>query len=359
MIKINLLGRKENKKEPLRSERKGGSTVKTTLYIIILIVAIGLGIYTYFPGLFDLISIKPKPQISTQEPPKTEVPQTQTPVKDTTQQALIQKETPPPIETEKPKEEVKPEQKVEVQKPVETAKPKEEISKQKPEVQKPKEPVKPKQEIPKQKEEKPMPVAGDYLTNAYLINQRELSGFSALREAVSGNISYSLITVNNGQFISEILVSTKDEIAQYNINVKNKISGGGIKIVSINETADTKKLKTQIWGNLDAYKMPKGKTEISLKNYYKSSEVISKIRSIAKKSGFVIKSSVIQNSFEQDNYQKFPVTIRIGGYDGNTVGFIKNLQKENLNFIIQKISGVPDKKEILIVILFEIFVPSA
>ncbi len=359
MIKINLLGHKEVKKEPLKSERKGGSIVKTVFYVIILIIAIGLGIYTYFPGLLKYIPVKTKPQVSIQEPSKIEVPETKAPIKDTTQQALVQKETIPPIE-QKPKEEIKPEPKTEVQKPKETVIPKEEISKPKEEIPKPKTEVqKPKEEIPKPKEEAPKPVAGEYLTNAYLINQRELSGFSALREAVSGNMNYSLITVNNGQFISEILVGTKDEIAQYNINVKNKLPESGIKIIGINETTETKKLKAQIWGYLDSYKMQKEKTEISLKNYYKPSEVISKIRSIAKKSGFIIKSFVIQNSFEQDNYQKFPVLIRIGGNDGNTVDFLKNLKKENLNFIIQKISGVPDNKEILIAIIFEVFVPSA
>ncbi|GAI20483.1 unnamed protein product, partial [marine sediment metagenome] len=178
--------------------------------------------------------------------------------------------------------------------------------------------------------------------------------------AVSKKIEYNLITVNEGYFISEIIVESKDEIAQYDIDLKGKIPEGGIKIIGVNETTETNKLIAQIWGYLESYKGLPEKTEIPFKEFYKPSEIISKIKSIGKKSGFVIKSYAIQKTFEQDNYQKSPVLLKLQGYDENSINFLKSLKKENLNFLIQKISGVPelDKKSVLIAINLEVFVPS-
>ena len=315
MIKINLLGIREKPKKPIkRKEKKRKSPTKTIFYIIILLFAVGLGIYTYFPELFDLIPLKLKDRLI--------IPEKGIPPIDTTQKLAVKEAAPPEIEPEKP----------------------------------------PEKDVPKPKPEitKPTLKTEDYLKMVYINNQREIDGFSALRGAVSKGIEYTLITVNEDYFISEIVADSKDEIAQYDINLKSRIPEGGIKIIGINETVETKKLTAQIWGYLDSYKGMLEKTEIPFNEFYKPSEIISKIRRIAKKNGFVIKSYTIQKAFEQGNFKKSPVLLKLQGYDENSINFLESLKKENLNFLIQKISGVPelDKKSVSIAISLEVFVPS-
>ena len=303
MIKINLLGIGEKSKKPIkRKEKKRSSSIKTILYLVILLIAVGLFIYVYSPDLLNFIPLKPVDEVSIPEPIQIEVPEKSEPTIDTTQMTA-EKGAPKP---------------------------------------------------------QPVVITGDYLKKAYFNNQREINGFSALREAVSNKIEYNLITVNEGYFISEIIVDSKDEIAQYNINLKGKIPEGGIKIIGVNETIETNKFIAQIWGYLESYEGLPESTEISFKEFYKPSEIISKIREIGGKNGFVIKSYAIQKTFEQDNYQKSPVLLKLQGYDENSINFFENLKKENLNFLIQKISGVPelDKKSVLIAINLEVFVPS-
>ena len=303
MIKINLLGIGEKSKKPIkRKEKKRSSSIKTILYLVILLIAVGLFIYVYSPDLLNFIPLKPIDEVSIPEPIQIEVPEKSEPTIDTTQMTA-EKGAPKP---------------------------------------------------------QPVVITGDYLKKAYFNNQREINGFSALREAVSNKIEYNLITVNEGYFISEIIVDSKDEIAQYNINLKGKIPEGGIKIIGVNETIETNKFIAQIWGYLESYEGLPESTEISFKEFYKPSEIISKIREIGGKNGFVIKSYAIQKTFEQDNYQKSPVLLKLQGYDENSINFFENLKKENLNFLIQKISGVPelDKKSVLIAINLEVFVPS-
>jgi len=303
MIKINLLGIGEKSKKPIkRKEKKRSSSIKTILYLVILLIAVGLFIYVYSPDLLNFIPLKPVDEVSIPEPIQIEVPEKSEPTIDTTQMTA-EKGAPKP---------------------------------------------------------QPVVITGDYLKKAYFNNQREINGFSALREAVSNKIEYNLITVNEGYFISEIIVDSKDEIAQYNINLKGKIPEGGIKIIGVNETIETNKFIAQIWGYLESYEGLPESTEISFKEFYKPSEIISKIREIGGKNGFVIKSYAIQKTFEQDNYQKSPVLLKLQGYDENSINFFENLKKENLNFLIQKISGVPelDKKRVLIAINLEVFVPS-
>jgi len=303
MIKINLLGIGEKSKKPIkRKEKKRSSSIKTILYLVILLIAVGLFIYVYSPDLLNFIPLKPVDEVSIPEPIQIEVPEKSEPTIDTTQMTA-EKGAPKP---------------------------------------------------------QPVVITGDYLKKAYFNNQREINGFSALREAVSNKIEYNLITVNEGYFISEIIVDSKDEIAQYNINLKGKIPEGGIKIIGVNETIETNKFIAQIWGYLESYEGLPESTEISFKEFYKPSEIISKIREIGEKNGFVIKSYAIQKTFEQDNYQKSPVLLKLQGYDENSINFFENLKKENLNFLIQKISGVPelDKKSVLIAINLEVFVPS-
>jgi len=313
MIKINLLGYREGAKKPVkRKERKGRLPTKTILYVVILLIAVGLGLYEFFPGLLNIISSKP-------EPAEIEIPEKAAMIEDTTKQVALQQEVPPAIKPEKLPEEVKPE-----------------IS-------------------------KPRVLTDDYLKKSYFMNQTGINGFSALRGAVSQGMEYSLITVNDGYFISEIIADSKDEIAQYDINLKSKIPEGGIKIIGVNEITETKKLKAQIWGYLNSYIRLKEETKISLKEFHKPSEIISRIRAIAKRNGFVIKSYVIQKSFEEDNYKKSPVLLKLQGNDKNSIAFIENLKREYLNFVIRKISVVPslDKIRVSIAITFEVFEPFA
>ncbi|NVM02823.1 MAG: hypothetical protein HWN67_10830 [Candidatus Helarchaeota archaeon] len=316
MIKINLLGIREKPKKPIkRKEKKRKSPTKTISYIIILLfVIVVLFIPTYFPDLFNFISSKLKDKLI--------IPEKGIPPIDTTQKLAVKEEAQPEIEPEKP----------------------------------------PEKDVPKPKPEitKPTLKTEDYLKMVYINNQREIGGFSALRGAVSKGIEYTLITVNEDYFISEIVADSKDEIAQYDINLKSRIPEGGIKIIGINETVETKKLTAQIWGYLDSYKGMLEKTEIPFNEFYKPSEIISKIRRIAKKNGFVIKSYTIQKAFEQGNFKKSPVLLKLQGYDENSINFLESLKKENLNFLIQKISGVPelDKKSVSIAISLEVFVPS-
>jgi len=319
MIKINLLGVGEKQKKQIKNkEKKGSLYIKTIFYLVILLIAVGLFIYEYFPDLLNFIPLKPIDEASITKPVQIEVPEKIEPTIDTAQMGAVKEET---------KTEIKPEKKV----------------------------FKPQAERPK-----PAVKTEDYLKKAYFNNLREINGFSALRGAVSKKIEYNLITVNEGYFVSEIIVDSKDEIAQYDIDLKGKIPEGGIKIIGINETIETNKLITQIWGYLESYEGLPETTEISFKEFYKPSEIISKIRIIGRKNGFVIKSYAIQKTFEQDNYQKSPVLLKLQGFDENSINFLESLKKENLNFLIQKISGVPelDKKSVLIAINLEVFVPS-
>jgi len=319
MIKINLLGIEEKPKKPIkRKGKKKTSLTEKILPFVILIIVGGLFIYIYFPDLLNFIPLKPKDEVSIIEPVQIEVPEKSEPATDTAPIAEV-------------KEEAKPE-------------------------------LKPVKEVPKPQPERPKPAVKteDYLIKAYFNNQREINGFSALRSAVSKKIEYNLINVNEGYFISEIIVDSKDEIAQYDIDLKRIIPEGGIKIIGVNETIETNKLIAQIWGYLESYKTLPEKTESPFKEFYNPSEIISKIRGIGKKNGFVIKSYAIQKTFEQDNYQKSPVLLKLQGFDENSINFFESLKNENLNFLIQKISGVPelDKKSVLIAINLEVFVPS-
>ncbi len=319
MIKINLLGTEEKQKKPIkRKGKKRSSFTEKILPFVILIIVVGLFIYIYLPDLLNFIPSILKDEVSITEPVQIEVPEKSEPAIDIAQMPAV-------------KEEAKPE-------------------------------IEPVKEVPKPQPERPKPPVKteDYLIKAYFINQREINGFSALRSAVSKKIEYNLITVNEGYFISEIIVDSNDEIAQYDIDLKGKIPGGGIKIIGVNKTIETNKLIAQIWGYLESYKGLPQKTETPFKEFYEPSEIISKIREIGEKSGFVIKSYAIQKTFEQDNYQKSPVLLKLQGYDENSINFFESLKKENLNFLILKISGVPilDKKSVLIAINLEVFVPS-
>ncbi|MFC1562475.1 hypothetical protein ACFL4Z_00315 [candidate division KSB1 bacterium] len=305
MIKINLLGKIEEPKKPpkVKRERKSIFTARTIIYSFVLLIAVGVLIYTYFPEILGIS--EPVAYV----PPPIQAPVVTKQAEDTTKQ-VVKKEEPKP---EPPPEPQKPE------------------------------------------------IVEDYLINAYFTNQMELNGFSALRDAVSEGTEYTLITVDEKHFIAEFAAESKYNIAQYNINLKKRIPEGGIKIIDVHETAKENKLIAQIWGYLYENNGLKKEYEVSFKEFYKPSEIISKIRKIALESGFVLKSVKTLVSFEKDNYQKSPVLLKFQGIDNNSVRFIENLKKENLNYAIQKISGVPEinKERVSIAISLEVFIPSS
>ena len=307
MIKINLLGKhKESKKPEKVKKKRETSGTRTLLYIVILLMAVGLALYTYFPELFDFAFLEPTPEI----PAPKEMAKVVPPPPDTTQKVAAVEEV---------KEEEPP-------------------------------PSKP----PVVREAKP----GDYLSRAYYGAQRDMNGFSALRSSIPKGIDYTLITINEGNFITELITGSKDQIAQYNINLKGKLTGGELKIIGINEIAESNKAKANIWGSIDLSKGSSG--QALFKDFHEPSKVISQIRTIARKNRFVIKSYIIRDAVQAGSYKTYPVLLKLQGYDVNCVKFVESIKSLNLNFYIQKIASVPqtDKNRVMLAFNFEVFVPS-
>jgi len=308
MLRINLLGKEEKPLKPVKQKRapKKGISVKTIIYLIILLFSIGLAAYTYFPQFFGkpetiVYLPKPKPKIP---PAKTDT------VRDTTKQVVEKKEPEP-----KPK-------------------------------------VRPPQ---------PKVVKEDYLVNAYFTNLMEINGYSALRSAVTEGTEYTLITVDEeNHFLVELISDSKDNIAQYNINLKSRIPEGGIKIIGVDEKFNKNKLTSYISGYLYSDDRSTRETEISFEKFYTPSEIKLKINKIARENGFAIKLFKTQRVFEKDNYKRTVILLKLQGRDRNSVYFVEGLKKGNLNFAIQKISGVPEpnNENVLIAISLEVFVPS-
>ncbi len=305
MLKINLLGKIEEPKKAARvkRERKSIFTTRTIVYSFTVLIALGLVLYTYFPQLFGIS----EPVVYV-PPPKKATPVVK-PAVDTTEQVAE-------------KEEPKPQPPPEPQKPI---------------------------------------IIEDYLINAYFTNQMEFNGFSALKGAVLGETGYTLITVSEKHFIAELVVDSKESIAQYNINLKKSIPEGGIKIIYTNESFKDNKLIAQIWGYLFVNIDSKEKSNASFKEFYKPSEIISIVRKIARRNGFVLKSFKTLEPSQQGNYQISPVILKLQGSDKNSIKFVESLKNENLNFAVQKISGIPEIREerILIAISLEVFIPSS
>ncbi len=293
MIKINLLGQVKRPKKP-REKRYKIPISRKYVYIGLLLVSVIFVLYIY------VFSPEPEAQVSVIPQPVQPKPPPPPPVPDTVQQApAVVEEEPPP----------KPE-------------PKKEIS-------------------------------DDYIIRAASINRKEIDGYCILRSAVPKGVNYTLITVTENNFISELLTRDKRMVDGF----RNNLSKKKLKIAGVNVSKRSLHLTTHIWGSLQ--ESSSNPNNVSIEKFHKPSEIIKKMRSIARKSGCVLKAYRVKEPVTYNTYKLSPVMLKFYGSDAKTIAFLKRVQKERDNFVLVKISGVPDpvRKRVQIALNLEVFMP--
>lgn len=294
MIKINLLGQVEKPKKPKAPKRESHLPVsKKYIYIGLLLVAIVTLVYTYLPEQQEeQVTVVPQP-VPQQPEPVPQKPDT----------------IPEPVAEEKP----------------------------------PSEPIK----SPVQEK-----ISDDFTIRAASVNKTEVDGYCILRDAVPNNINYTLISVTENNFISE-LVTTNSRMKEL---FQNNVLKHNFKVIGANTGGIPPALTTYIWGALP--KSNAGNTAID--KFHKPEEIIKEMRSIGRRSGFVLKAYSVKESAPQGSYKLSSIMFKFSGADKNTVSFLKKLTNENKNFVIVKISGVPDKIKnmVQIALNLEVFIPA-
>ena len=215
------------------------------------------------------------------------------------------------------------------------------------------------QPAPVEKEEPPpepepkKEISDDYIIRAASINSKEIDGYCILRDAVPKGVNYTLITVTESNFIAELLTRSKKMVDGF----KNNLSKKNLKIAGVNISKRSLYLTTHIWGSLQKSSSNPGTA--SIEKFHNPSEIIKKMRNIARKSGCVLKAYRVKDPVPYKTYKLSPVMLKFYGSDKKTIDFLKRVQKERDNFVLIKISGVPDpvKKKVHIALNLEVFMP--
>ncbi|MFC1558410.1 hypothetical protein ACFL40_03545 [candidate division KSB1 bacterium] len=297
MIKINLLGQVKRPKKPREKKEKLKIPIsRKHAYIGLLLVSVVFLLYIYVlsPEPEAEISVVPQPVQPKPPPPSPAAP-------DTAQQpAPVVKEEPPPPKPE----------------------PKKEIS-------------------------------DDYIVRAASINRNQIDGYCILRDAVPKGINYTLITVAENSFISELLTRNSLMVDGF----KNNLSKKRLKIAGVNISKGSLHLTTHIWGSLQEGSV--NPNNVSIEKFQKPAEIIRKMRSIARKSGCILKTYRVKEPVPYNTYKLSPVMLKFYGSDEKTIAFLKTVQKERDNFVLVKISGVPDpvRNRVQIALNLEVFMP--
>lgn len=138
---------------------------------------------------------------------------------------------------------------------------------------------------------------------------------------------------------------------------RNNLSKKKLKIAGVNISKGSLHLTTHIWGSLQ--ESSSNPNNVSIEKFHKPSEIIEKMRSIARKSGCVLKAYRVKDAVPYNTYKLSPVMLKYYGSDKNTIALLKRIQKERDNFVLVKISGVPDpvRKRVQIALNLEVFMP--
>jgi len=178
----------------------------------------------------------------------------------------------------------------------------------------------------------------EFIKNINNEKNSRLEFFSNLSDLQSQNISYSSILLYDKSFSFEIFGSSRDEIAEYNLNLKKKNLNNKYKIAFVSTRPGSKggvfALYNAKLGSGSGGTPPSDdpKIEANIQQF---------VKNIANRNNLKMKSDRSVDRKTVGQFEKIRMEYIYSGNEDNCKKFLKDLGNANNNFSIYKISLLP------------------
>lgn len=198
--------------------------------------------------------------------------------------------------------------------------------------------ISPQEQLKKEQEKKKIA----FLKNITGQKKSRLNFISNLSDLKINNISYASILLYSDEFSFEIFGKSREDIAKFNLNIKNKKLDDKYKIVFVSSRPGS---KGGIFALYKAKISPQSASTASLADPQIKSNIKSFVENIARKNSLSTKADrqVSRKKADQFDFQRTEFTYR--GSEANCINFLKDLSQANNNFNVHKISLLPTNQQ--------------
>lgn len=170
-------------------------------------------------------------------------------------------------------------------------------------------------------------------------------GINTIRQiinAIPANVNFTMITYSDGKFLFELLASGGNDINGVNAQLQQGLYSADLKLLS----QDMRQIKGRQYhqalmnGSINVNETPEGANILRQPQFLSTDALNQQLTLICQQNSLTIKQFDTGIEKPEEEVMILPINIRIFGLKGNIMNLLQQLQSENINISLAKISVI-------------------